>query len=622
MTAKEAKVIWSQQHETAFKEVRELVVKHPVLKYYDVQEPVVVQCDASERGSGAALLQNGQPVAFASRSLSQTERKYAQIEEECLAIVFSCERFSQYLTGRKKITVETDHKPLRSIFRKIILSAPCRLRRMLLRLQRFNLDVNYKPGTQMFIADHLSRASLKATDNTQDNFQVFVLELESLNPFDSIKVAPERLTQLQKATAQDLALETLKTTVVTGWPEKKEQVPIQVRDFWNYREEISLHNGILFKNQRVIVPKAMRPEILSRIHSSHQGVASCLRKARDIVFWPGMSAEIKDQVEKCSVCAEFQAKNASQPMLSHQIPDRPWSKIATDLFTLHSKNYITVVDYFSDFIEVSELQDTTSTSVIKALKEQFSRHGIPDTVVSDNGSQFSSQEFHEFALSWEFNHVTSSPHHPKSNGKAESSVKIVKQLFKKAERDRQDPWLALLDYRNTPTEGVRASPAQRLMSRRTRTLLPTAASLLRLTVNHSSVDSLQLKRQKVKFYHDKHVRLLPELVIGQEVRVTPLRKNQTWEQGICTEKLSDRSYVVQSGGTSLRRNRQFLKFAREPSVQANTDANLDNVAHRDPVPAVLPKPPQVATFLKRQSFSTWYQDKDPQHSFTSEIQGF
>ena len=236
---------------------------------------------------------------------------------------------------------------------------------------------------------------------------------------------------MQKATAQDLALETLNTTVVTGWPEKKEQVPIQVRDFWNYREEISLRNGILLKNQRVIAPKAMRLEILSRIHSSHQGVASCLQKARDIVFWPGMSAEIKDQVEEFSVCAEFQAKNASQPLQSHQIPNHPWSKIATDLFTLHSKNYITAVYYFSDFIEVSELQDTTSTSVIQALKEQFSRHGIPETVVSHSGSQFSSQEFHEFTLSWEFNHVTSSPHHPKSNGRTESSVKIVKQLFKK-----------------------------------------------------------------------------------------------------------------------------------------------------------------------------------------------
>ena len=151
-----------------------------------------------------------------------------------MAIVFSCERFSQYLAGREKIAVETDHKPLQSIFQKfIILSAPCLLQHMLLRLQHFNLDVNYKPGTQMFTADLLlSRASLKATDNTQDNFQVFTIELETLNPFDSIKVTPERFTQLQEATAQDLALETLKTTVVTGWSERKEQVSIQVRDFW------------------------------------------------------------------------------------------------------------------------------------------------------------------------------------------------------------------------------------------------------------------------------------------------------------------------------------------------------------------------------------------------------
>ena len=146
MTAKEAKFIWSPQHETAFQEVRELVVRHPVLKYYDLQEEVTVQCDASEYGLGAALLQNGQPVAFASRSLSQTERQYAQIEKECLAIVFSCARFSQYLASRERVTVESDHKPLQYIFQKSILSAPCRLQRMMLRLQRLNLDVKYKPG--------------------------------------------------------------------------------------------------------------------------------------------------------------------------------------------------------------------------------------------------------------------------------------------------------------------------------------------------------------------------------------------------------------------------------------------------------------------------------------------
>ena len=119
-----------------------------MLKYYDVQEPVAVQCDASEHGLLVALLQNGQPVVFASRSLSQTERKYTQVEKECLAIVFPCERFTQYLDGREKITVETDHKSLQCIFQKSILSAPCHLQSMLLRRQRFNLDVNYKPGTQ------------------------------------------------------------------------------------------------------------------------------------------------------------------------------------------------------------------------------------------------------------------------------------------------------------------------------------------------------------------------------------------------------------------------------------------------------------------------------------------
>ena len=144
---------------------------------------------------------------------------------------------------------------------------------MMLRLQRFNVEVKNKLGTQMYVADHVSRASLADSTWMSDNFQVFAMELETLTPFNSIKVAPERLVQLQKSSVQDLVLETLKTTVLTGWPKKREQCPVQVRNYWNYREEISLHNGILFKSQRVIVPKSTRPEMLSRIHFSHQGIA-------------------------------------------------------------------------------------------------------------------------------------------------------------------------------------------------------------------------------------------------------------------------------------------------------------------------------------------------------------
>ena len=161
LTRANAQFIWSRQHNKAFEDMKKLVVQHPVLKYYDVSEEVTLQREASERGLGATLMQNGQPVAFASRTLSTTEQRYAQIEKECLAIVFGCEKFSQYISRREKVTVESDHKPLQSIFKKSLLHAPMRLQRMMLRLQRYNLDVVYKPGSQMFVADHLSNLSWK-----------------------------------------------------------------------------------------------------------------------------------------------------------------------------------------------------------------------------------------------------------------------------------------------------------------------------------------------------------------------------------------------------------------------------------------------------------------------------
>ena len=141
LTTKNTQFVWPSLQDRAFTEVKHLVSNHPVLKHYDINEEVTLQCDASEKGLSATLLQRGQPLAFTSRTLSTTERRYAQIEKECLAIVFGCQKFSQYITRRAKVTVESDHKPLQSIFKKSLLDTPCRLQRMMLRLQRYNLDV-------------------------------------------------------------------------------------------------------------------------------------------------------------------------------------------------------------------------------------------------------------------------------------------------------------------------------------------------------------------------------------------------------------------------------------------------------------------------------------------------
>ena len=236
--------------------------------------------------------------------------------------------------------------------------------------------------------------------------------------------------------------------------------------------------------------------MLARLHSSHLGIEACLRKARDQIYWPNMTTHIKEVVAKCEDCAEYQTANPQQPMQTHKIPERPWSRVGSDLFSLHSKDYIVLVDYYSDFVEVDLLKNTNSSTVIKFLKAQFSRHGIPDVLVTDNGPQIISGEFSEFATQWEFQHVTSSPYHPKSNGKAESAVKIVKSLIKKAQRDNKDPWLSLLDYRNTPTTGMQTSPAQRLMSRRTKTLVPISSNLLYPEVPEGVQNQIQRKNAR------------------------------------------------------------------------------------------------------------------------------
>ena len=167
-------------------------------------------------------------------------------------------------------------------------------------------------------------------------------------------------------------MQALKNTLLIGWPDTKEQVPLTVQHYWKFREELTLHNGVLFKNQRIIIPHSLRSEMLARLHSSHLGIEACLRKARDRIYWPNMTTHIKDAVAKCEVCAEYQTASPQQPMQTHKIPERPWSRVGSDLFSLHSKDYIVLVDYYSDFVEVDLLKNTNSSAEIKFLKAQFS----------------------------------------------------------------------------------------------------------------------------------------------------------------------------------------------------------------------------------------------------------
>ena len=173
LTRKDAEWNWSEEQESALK-VKSLATDVPVLRYYDPTCQLEVQCDASQKGLGAALMQCGQPIAYISRALTPTEHRYAQIEKECPAIVYALERFHQYTFGRS-VLVYSDHKPLESILKKPLASAPRRLQGMVMRLQRYDVTVSYERGQNMFLADLLSRAYLPKSPEPEDK------EFESVN---------------------------------------------------------------------------------------------------------------------------------------------------------------------------------------------------------------------------------------------------------------------------------------------------------------------------------------------------------------------------------------------------------------------------------------------------------
>ena len=586
LTEKNALFVWESQQEEAFQTIKNMISSTPVLKYYDVANETTIQCDASESGLGATLLQNGQPVAFASRSLSVVECRYAQIEKECLAIVFACSPFNQYLHGRESTTVETDHKPLVPIFQKSLHSAPKRLQRMLLRLQKYNLHVKYLPGSQMYIADMLSRAYLQADHSQHESiqeYQIFQLsqeqllfqEIADINQLDYMRLSEGTHQQIKQCTVADATLQSLMNMIMTGWPLTKEEVPVCIREYWNYKEELIVQDGVLYKGMKVIVPASLRSQMIAKAHSSHLGPDACVRRARDVLFWPSMADQIKDQVQNCEVCNDFLARQQKEPLMTHKIPETPWSKVGQDLFTLGDENYLVTVDYYSDYFELDLLSDTTAESVINATKCHFARHGIAD-MVTDNGPQYSSAHFGKFAREWEFQHTTSSPLHSQSNGKAESAVKIAKNLVKKSKRGNKDLQMSLFEWRNTPdSNGL--SPVQKLMSRRSRTTIPTTEALLKLEVIDGVYENIKRKRQQAKAAYDKHAKPLPELHVGEPVRLQPINPKAPWEQGSCVAKVGPRSYLIETdSGNLYRRNRKFIR--QDPSQeQASSDSSGMNL---------------------------------------------
>ena len=541
---------WEKEQAESFSELKKVCSEAPVLAYYNPEKKLTIQCDASSFAVGAVLLQDNQPLAYTSRALTTTEANYAQIEKEMLAVVHACKKFHHFIFGRK-VKVESDHRPLQSIFRKPILSAPMRLQSMMLRLQVYDLDLEYKPGKDIPVGDTLSRHNLPHTE----------VDIEPLlvNMVNHISVAPTRYQQFQQQTAQEL--NELHVMVIKGWPDTREEVPHSIREYWKMRDELSVYDGIVYKGMKIVVPPSLRSAMLAQIHESHLGVVKCKQRGRECLYWPGMQKQIEEIVNDCPACNEVDKATAKEPLKPTRIPSLPWEEVASDIFEWKNEQYLVSVDYFSKFIEADKMEDMSSASTIHVLKSHFRRHGIPLKLRTDNGPQYSSQEFVDFCKAYDIEHHTSSPYHPQSNGSAERAVQTVKRLWRKC----SDKHLALLDYNTTPLESCSLSPSQLLMSRRPRNLLPTTKDLLKPTQYDLGKvrQSLEEDKEKQKYYYDrKTAKEQPVLVAGDPVNMAPLPGTKEWLPAkVVGHHHEPRSYVVKCKGKKYRRNRRDLHLS-------------------------------------------------------------
>ena len=554
---------WESAQQEAFEAIKKEITKAPVLAYFDKSRSSIIQSDASKKGLGAVILQDGKPVVYASRSLTETEQCYSNIERELLSVVFALERFHHYVYGYT-VTVQTDHKPLVSIWKKSIVSNSPRLQRLLLRLSQYDINVEYLKGKENLVADALSRLSPQPTVIEEEDF-IPVHMLTDEIPADSARIADFR-----RATAEDTTSSLLMGVVANGWPESKRDCHPLLVDYWTYREEISAENGLLFKGHRLVVPEKLRNKVLQTIHEGHFGIEKMQLRAREAVFWPGITADVLQIAQSCKVCRTFSRSQQRETLMPHEVPQGPWEKLGVDFFEFQSTKYILVADYYSRFPVVRKVRSTTAGATVDTLKQVFSEYGFPKTVMSDNGPPFSSKEFENFANKYCFDHITSSPRYPQSNGLVERMVQTVKQCMGKCSAAGQDPYLAMLIYRATPLTSSIPSPAELLNGRKYRALLPVR-SLMQNAHDQIVREQMVEDKNKASMQYNKVSKDLPLLPQHQRVYVQVDPQCNRWMPATVTETPSPsrpRSYDVETtDGSHLVRNRRFLVPAKEEPIR-------------------------------------------------------
>ncbi|XP_008189838.1 uncharacterized protein K02A2.6-like [Acyrthosiphon pisum] len=495
LSRKKSEWNWSSKCERAFIKTKDLIAEKSCLVLYNSNLPLVVATDSSSYGIGAVLSHSiddrEHPIMFASTTLSETEKRYSQLDKEALAIIFGVRKFHKFIYGRP-FKLVTDHEPLKQIFnpsKSIPQLSAARLQRWVIILAAYNYEIVFKKGESNSNADGLSRLPLESKESVDNECCLVSVLNDELKPF------------------------------------------------YKNRLKLSLESGCILFGNRVVIPKRLQVQVLDLLHKGHPGIVRCKLLARSYVWWPTIEVDILKYVQSCMPCQVNQYDKIKKIYAPLPETSQTWMLLHLDLFDAQQCKFLILIDDYSKWIEVWLMQSTGTKSVVDKLKSCFSCFGLPAIVLADNGPPFNSENFKQFLLKNNIKYMNSPPYNPTSNGLAERGVQTIKKYLLKnvvagcppGKEAMKDKLLRCLsNYRNTPCTTTQVAPAELMFKFRPRIQL-----------------SWLIPKSKVQL--DLNTPVTREFSIDDKVLIKKNfinKKGYTWELGRVTKKIGSVVYLV------------------------------------------------------------------------------
>jgi hypothetical protein len=519
LTEKTADFHWNSECDIAFQTLKQSLVTAPILGYPDMNDPFVLDTDASGFGIGSVLSQvrNGKEhvIAYYSKTLGKAERNYCVTRRELLAIVESIKHFHHYLYGIRFL-VRTDHAALNWLLR--FKNPEGQIARWLELLATYDFTVSHRPGKQhgnadgmsrrpCFPCDHCQRQENKDSQADVDSMEAAVRVVRQTDyASEEIEDTEQAAKWLQKSTIEELKTaqkaDPVLSTVV-GWKESGADRPTWrdisaseaiIKAYWAQWDRLQLHDGVLYRQWiekgtdrvrwQLLLPTSLRKYILTMLHddptSGHLGVTKTLARVRSRFYWPGHRQSVEDWCRHCQTCqARKGPQRKPRGKMQQYIVGEPMERVALDIMgplpqSIKGNKYILVVaDYFTRWTEAYAMPDQEAITVTKFFLEEFiCRFGVPRQVHTDQGRQFESKVFQGLCTRLGIDKTRTSAYHPQSDGLVERFNRTLEDVLSKYVSPTQRDWdehlpLALMAYRSSIHESLGESPAKMMLGRDT-----------------------------------------------------------------------------------------------------------------------------------------------------------